>query len=365
MKITRIDLTPFALPLKAAMKFAAGVLPVTEHVLVEVHTDEGLTGTAEAPSRPFFYGESLPGMIAAVRQWFEPALLGLDPFANERVWEVLDRVEHNNTIKGALDIALHDIVGQAAGIPCRDLLGGYGDTVQATYVCGLGGVDVMVAEAVDISERFGISAFKLKAGLDPAQDGAMLAQMRRALPDAILYIDGNQALNAHEALRLLKEAETHGVAWAEEPCHTHNRAGRRWLAARAPVPILGDESCRTLDEVAREVADETIHLVSIKVARTGYRISRDILALARATRVRPISGSQGDSGIGVAAGWHFCAAFRSMQQTPAELSFMLNLADDLLEDPLIISGGSMTLPRRPGLGIRVDRSKLAHYRMEL
>jgi L-Ala-D/L-Glu epimerase len=115
------------------------------------------------------------------------------------------------------------------------------------------------------------------------------------------------------------------------------------VAAEAPVPILGDESCRTLDEVAREIADGAVHLVSIKVARTGYRVSRDIIALAR---VRPISGSQGDSGIGVVADWHFCAAFRGTQQRPAELSFMLNFADDLLEEPLIVTAGSLALPRR-------------------
>jgi L-Ala-D/L-Glu epimerase len=118
------------------------------------------------------------------------------------------------------------------------------------------------------------------------------------------------------------------------------------VAAEAPVPILGDESCRTLDEVAREIADGAVHLVSIKVARTGYRVSRDIIALARAARVRPMSGSQGDSGIGVVADWHFCAAFRGTQQRPAELSFMLNFADDLLEEPLIVTAGSLALPRR-------------------
>jgi L-alanine-DL-glutamate epimerase-like enolase superfamily enzyme len=361
MKITRIVCTPFTLPLRATIHFAAGSMPVTEQVLVEVHTDEGLIGMAEAPSRPFFYGESPASMIAAVEKWFGPALIGSDPFAIERAWHQFDRVEHNNTIKGALDIALHDVMGQALGISCRRLLGDWGDSVAVTYVCGLGAPQKVAEEAVGMHGRYGITAFKLKVGVDPAQDEVMLRHVRKALPDALLYIDGNQGLTAQQAIRLLDIAAEERIAWAEEPCSMHDRIGRQRIAAATAVPILGDESCRTLEEVAREVTDRTVHLVSIKTARTGFRLSRNILAYCVAARVRPMSGSQGDSGIGVIAGWHFCAAHRATQTLPAELSFFLNLADDLLAEPLTIRDGRLALPESPGLGVRIDRSKLVRY----
>ena len=83
MKVIRIDCTPFSLPLKRPVRFANGRLVVTEHVLVEIHTDEGLVGRAEAPSRPFFYGESQASMVAAVRQWFGPLLVGLHPLSEQ------------------------------------------------------------------------------------------------------------------------------------------------------------------------------------------------------------------------------------------------------------------------------------------
>ncbi len=362
MKIARIACTPFDLPFKTAITFAAGKLAVNQNVLVEVETDDGLVGRAEAPSRPFFYGESQASMIAAVENWFGPALIGLDPFAIERVWRAFAVVEHNNTIKGAIDIALHDIIGQATGQPCHRLLGGFARAARVTYVCGFGPPEAMADEAEAIRAQHGITAFKLKVGLNPRQDIAMLRALRRRLPDALLYVDGNQGLNQHDAIAVLGECAAQGIAWAEEPCHMNDRAGRAIVARHGGVPILGDESCRTPEEVAREIADGAIHMVSIKTARTGFRRSRDILAQALAHRLRPMTGSQGDSGVGVVAGLNFCVAHEATATLPAELSFHLNLAGDVLAEPLVIRDGMLTASDRPGLGIVIDRDKLKHYR---
>ena len=147
MKITAIECIPFNLPLRHPVRFAGGRLDVSEHVLVRVSTSDGLTGIAEAPSRPFFYGESQASMVEAVRKWFGPLLIGTDPLAIERAWAGLSTVENNHTIKGALDIALHDIAGQALGVPCHRLLGGWDTSARVTYICGYGPPDAMASLA--------------------------------------------------------------------------------------------------------------------------------------------------------------------------------------------------------------------------
>lgn len=365
MRITKIDCTPFTLPMAKPITFAAGHLASTQHVLFEVHTDQGLIGRAESPSRPFFYGESQLSMIAAVKDWFGPAIIGSDPFNIERAWHQFDNVEHNNTVKGALDMALHDIMGQALGLPCYRMLGGYDTSARVTYVCGYASPDEMAEEALAMHEKYGITAFKLKVGKFPVQDEKMIRAVRAAVPDSLLYLDGNEGFRAQDAIRVLRVAEEYGVAWVEEPCEMHDRAGRIHVARAANVPILGDESCRTLEEVAREIEDCTIHMVSIKTARTGYRLSRNIVAACAAARVRPMVGSQGDSGVGVLTGLHFCVAHRATQSLPAELSFFLNLAGDVLAEPIKITKGYITVPERPGNGVVIDPDKLKHYRVEL
>lgn len=345
------------------MVFASGTLSVSDNVLVEVHTDEGLVGTAEAVSRPFagFYGESQLSILHAIEKWFAPALIGLDPFAIERAWAVFDGVEHNNTAKAALDIALHDIMGQAAGVSCRRLLGGWADAVSMTYICGIGSPGAMADEALSVRESHGINSFKLKVGISARQDENMLVAMRKALPNATLNIDGNQGLSASEALRVLAVASEVEVAWAEEPCSVHDRVGRQRVAAASQVPVLGDESCRTPEEVAREIGDRSVHMAAIKTARTGFHLSRRIVNACAASRIGVISASQADSGVGLTAGWHFAAANRATNTKPAELSFFLHLTDDILAKPLVVRNGTMALPEVPGLGIEIDREKLAHY----
>lgn len=366
MKITRIDCIPFNLPLQRPVRFAGGRLAVSEHVLVQVHTDEGLVGVAEAPSRPFFYGESQASMCAAVEKWFAPALVGHSPLQVEHAWDAFAAVEHNDTIKGALDIALHDIAGQALGQPCHRLLGAWSDSARVTYICGYAQPQAMADEAMAVRERYGIDSFKLKVGIDVRQDVRMLQVLRQALPDATLYVDGNSGLGGADAVRLLDAAYEVGLAWAEEPVHRDDRPGRALVRRHSRVPIMGDESCRNPAEAARELAEGFVQVVGLKTARTGFRVSRDIVAQTTALRARNVVASQGDSTIGIVAALHFTVAHRATASQPAELAFHLNTEADLLQDGCMppIAGGRMQAPTQPGLGLRIDAGKLARWRID-
>lgn len=365
MKITAVDCIPFDLPLASPVAFAGGRLAVTEHVLVRVRTDDGLEGVAEAPSRPFFYGESQRGMVDAVHRWFAPRLVGTDPFAIERAWDAFDAVEHNNTVKGALDIALHDLMGQALGVPCHRLLGGWSDSVRITHICGFASPQAMADEALAVRARHGIDSFKLKVGIDPRQDVEMLRVLRRALPDCTLYVDGNSGLNGADAIRVLEVGREVGLVWAEEPVHRDDRVGRAWVARAALVPIMGDESCRTPQEVARELDDGFVQVVGVKTARTGFRRTRDIVAQCEARRVRNVVASQGDSTLGAVAALHFACAHRNTALQPAELAFHLSIGAGLLDTPLEIRDGRLHAPRAAGLGVRIDPDALARHRVDL
>ena len=165
----------------------------------------------------------------------------------------------------------------------------------------------------------------MKVGVAKDRDAETLKLMREALPEAAIYVDGNEAFDRQGAIAMLETFARYGVAWAEEPCHHNDRTGRRIVGAAGTIPVLGDESCRTPQETAREISDGTVHMVSIKVARTGYTRSRDIVGLCRANAIKLIVGSQGDSGLGVIAGGQFCAAFEETRAQPAELSFISTL----------------------------------------
>jgi L-Ala-D/L-Glu epimerase len=365
MKITQIEAIPFRIPMAKVEHFATGSILALEHVLIRIHTDEGVIGQAEAPPRSMIYGESMASICAAVRDWFAPQLIGRDPCALEQVFALFERVEHNSAAKSAIDIALHDIKGQIAGMPLYKLFGGWSNEVEVSYILGLGTPDEAVAEVERMIERHGFQTFKLKVGLDADADTALLRAVRQAVgPKVRLYVDANHAYPSVVAARTMQRWEELDVAWVEEPSPAWDHAGRAFIARASGIPVMGDESCKTVAAVVSEIQQGYTRMISIKTGGTGFTLSRRILTLCEAFGIVPISGSQSDSDFGMIAGAHFNASHRSLAQGPGELSSFLDVNGHLLKEPPQIKNGRFTLPDRPGLGVEIDEAQLTKYRLD-
>ena len=136
MKITKVEGIPFAIPYRKPLRFASGEVTEATHVLVRVHTDEGLVGTAEAPPRPFTYGETQASILAIIRTVFGPQVVGLSPLEREQIRTRLDRTVGNPAAKSAIDMAVWDVIGQSVGLPVTELLGGYGNRMRVAHMVG-------------------------------------------------------------------------------------------------------------------------------------------------------------------------------------------------------------------------------------
>lgn len=77
MKITQVEAIPFAIPYRKPLRFASGEVNTADHVLVRVHTEDGVVGVAEAPPRPYTYGETQESIVAVIRKIFAPELVGM------------------------------------------------------------------------------------------------------------------------------------------------------------------------------------------------------------------------------------------------------------------------------------------------
>lgn len=366
MKIVRVEAIPFAIPYAKPLKFASGEVHTADHVLVRVHTDEGLTGTAEAPPRPYTYGETQESIIAVIDRIFTPELLGLSPLEREAVHERLERTVGNPTAKAALDMALWDILGQAAGMPVSALLGGYTDRMRVSHMVGFAPAEQMVAEAERVRDTYGITTFKVKVGRQPyTDDVAACRALRAALgPDVELYIDGNRGWTASQSARALREMADLGLTFAEELCPADDVLGRRWLVARSPVPFIADESATRTGEVTRELLGGSATAISIKTARTGFTASQRVLHECEGLGVEVVMGNQIDGQIGTLCSVAFGAAHRSASRHAGELSNFLDMTDDLLAEPLTIENGTLRIREGAGLGIHIDPEKLARYRQD-
>jgi L-alanine-DL-glutamate epimerase-like enolase superfamily enzyme len=363
VSITRAEAIPYSVPYRVPGRFASGAVERADNVLVRVHAGD-LVGQAEAQPRPYTYGETQATIVAAVRHRLGPALEGIDPLATELIDARCGGTPGDRVARGAVDLAVWDLVGQVLGRPCATLLGGFAADVAVAHMISFGPPAAMAEEAVAMHSLYGISTFKVKVGRDVETDVAATRAIREALPGAELYVDANRGWSLDSALRAGEALAELGVVAIEEPTATEDRRGRLRLAERWTVPLVGDESCISLPHVARELDDGAVGMVSVKVARTGFTESRRILGLCLGRSVPVVVGSQYESGLGALATVAFASAFAGTASRPAEATNFLDLADDLLAEPPEIRDGRMAPRPRPGLGIEIDEDRLDHYRIE-
>jgi L-alanine-DL-glutamate epimerase-like enolase superfamily enzyme len=366
MKITKIEAIPFSIPYRKPLQFASGEVIAADHVLVRVHTDDGLIGTAEAPPRPFTYGETQASIISVIHGVFAPQIVGLSPLERETIHARLNRTVANPAAKAAIDIAMWDLIGQSVGLAVTDLLGGYGNRMRVCHMVGFAEPPEMVAEACRMRERFGITTFKIKVGRRPIDtDVAACRALREALGDDVeLYIDGNRGWTAADSARALRAMADLDLQFAEELCPADDVLGRRWLVGQSTVPIFADESASRPGEVVRELLGGSANGISIKTARTGFTTSQRVLGLCEGLGVEVVMGNQIDGQIGSLCSLAFGAAFELTSRRAGELSNFLDMSDDLLVEPLQIRDGTLRIREIPGLGIGIDEDKLTHYRQD-
>jgi len=366
MKITKVEAIPFAIPYVKPLRFASGEVHTAEHVLVRVHTDDGVVGVAEAPPRPFTYGETQAGIVAVIDQIFGPQITGLTLLEREVVQARLGRTIGNPTAKAAVDMAMWDALGKSLDQPVSDLLGGYTDRMRVSHMLGFEEPAKMVAEAERMVDTYGIRTFKVKVGRRPVSlDTAVVRALRERFGDSVeLYVDGNRGWNASDSLKAMKEMADLDLLFAEELNPADDILGRRWLVKQLDVPFIADESVPTPADVTREVLGGSATAISIKTARTGFTQSQRVHHLAEGLGLEVVMGNQIDGQVGTACTIAFGAAFRLTSQRAGELSNFLDMSDDLLTEPLEIRDGELVLRPKAGIGIEIDPDQLARYRTD-
>lgn len=366
MRIQRIETIPYAIPYTHPLRFASGQVETAEHVLVRVHTDEGIVGTADAPPRPYTYGETQTSIRSIIQDVFAPQLIGLDIMDRAKIRQVMDRTIHNQVAKGAVDIAVWDAIGQMAGVSVHKLLGGFTDSMRVSHMLGFRPAQELLDEALRFGEQYGITTFKLKVGRRPlALDIDACRVLREGLGDGVeIYLDANRGWSANEAMEVLRQTQGLGLTMLEEPCDAKEAMSRRRLVEHSPIPIVGDESVPTAGDVSRELLSGGANAICIKTARSGFTEATEILGLCTGLGVDVTMGNQIDTQIGSLATVTFGAAFEASSRRAGELSNFLDMSDDLLAEPLLIQDGRINVRKVPGIGATIDEDKLAHYRQD-
>jgi L-alanine-DL-glutamate epimerase-like enolase superfamily enzyme len=363
LTIRKIEAIPVAIPMAKPIKWARGEIRTIDNVVIVVTLSDGTQGIADAPPRPTIYGETQESIVAAIRKHFAPRVEGLNAFDIAALWSAMDAIAWNPAVKAGIDMALHDAQAKALGISCAQLLGGTLKPLTVNWRLSLADEKQTLAEAESQIARYGFRAFKVKCGVDRAQDVRILTALRKLVGDHVeIAIDCNQGYSSQDLVETAPHFEALGIALIEEPIPARDSVGKRFAAERMRVPISGDDSCMTPDDVLAELKVGAIRAVVIKCARTGYTQSRQILALARAFYTPVHNGTQADMHIGTASGGHFASTYKAVHAH--EISSFLDAQDHVAEQELYIRDGLLQLPEGPGIGLTLDARKLERYRID-
>lgn len=342
--------------------------PTLNYVIVMVETDEGIRGIGEASTDIGFFGEPLEEVKNAIERYLGPRLIGKDPFDREEILHLLD-FRGNTCARSGIDLALHDLLAKALGIPVYDLIGGCcRDQVLVAIEIAGGPPDGMAKLCADYVEQ-GIRAFKPKIGGHPDDDAVRLKAIREAVgPGISIRADANQGYSPKEAIRLCRLAEKYdvGLELLEQPVPAWDLEGMALVRRSVDTLIEADESAYDIHDVMNIIRQGAADVINIKVAKAGGLYNaKKIAALAEAAGLGCVLGTAFGLGIKVAAKLHLAASTRNIMDAVEFTEIMLhdNLAapplDRLLMPPL--KDGYLSVPSEPGLGVQLDEDKVRRY----
>ena len=364
LTVRRIDAIPVALPLKAPMKMAGITIAKAENLLVRVEAAGGEVGWGEAPSAPTMTGDTLGGLVAAVRDHLAPLLIGQDAWQRPALMRGLKRaLVGNGGAHSAVEMALLDLVGRASNMRLIELVARpLRARVKPMWLLGNATTERDIAEAKD-KQAQGFDFFKLKIGVKPiAAEIAAAHAIRKALPDATLCADANCGLTLAAARRYAERTRDADLMFIEQPLPADDMVGLKALARATKTPIGMDESIQSLPDIeaVRRAGAKGVSLKLIKLG--GFREAVAAGKLCRKLGLKiNVAAKIAESGIGTAAAVHLACAVPNVDWGVSLTNFYL--AEDIVRRPLAIRDGAVALPDGPGLGIEVDEAAVARFRV--
>ena len=340
-------------PISRPVKNAFGVIEAAPLVLIDVVTDQGVTGHSYIFAYAPLTLKPLVLMIEEIGR--DLAGKAIAPFDLMAAMDAKFRLLGWQGLVGmavsGLDMAFWDALGQAAGQPLATLLGGSPRPIRAYDSYGV--VDPK-ADAKDLKRSLdqGFRGIKIKGGDgDAANDARVVKGVRKLIgPDIALMIDFNQSLEAAEAISRIERLAPYDLHWIEEPVAQENLLGHARVREMSPTPIQAGENWWFPRGFAEAIA----------VGASDF-IMPDLMKCGGVTGWLRIAGQAEAASIPMSSHLFAEASAHMLAVTPTvHWLEVLDLARTVLAEPIRIVDGALTA-RGPGLGLNWDEAAVKKY----
>ena len=364
MKITNVKTYPLSSTIRTGSKVS--------FLLVEVSTDEGITGIGEASD---CFGHQIPLAAKEVIEGkIKPLILQQDPFNVEWLWvkmrDGLISTGYEGIVTQAIsgvEIALWDVIGKSLKQPVCRLLGGYKDKIRvyASTNIGLRGTPLKdQAEAALGYIEEGFDAIKIRILGQPKQDEAIVKLVRDVIGyDIDLMVDAYQRYSPSVAIKMGKRYERYDLYFLEEPVAQYNLEALARLRSEVDVPIAIGEHVYTKYGFRELLVKDAADVLQPDCTVTGGLLeAKKICTLADAWGMDCMPHTWGTA-VGMVVGWHLIASTPNCLMGEYSVARPHPLRDELLTDHNIvkIEEGYAKVPEKPGLGVELNQETLAKY----
>jgi L-alanine-DL-glutamate epimerase-like enolase superfamily enzyme len=361
MRVAEVRTTTVSIPFREPETWIWGRRHGITNVLVEIETDEGVTGIGECPGHPQV--SFVLEVLGAIRE----VVVGEDPLRIEHIVQLLlarrglHHFRHTaNVALGGVEMALWDIVGKVAGQPLANLFGGpVRERIPYYSYVPMGPSDEIASRAAD-AVAAGFETIYLKSGFDREKDVADVAAVRDAIgPRVKLRIDSNEAWTPAEAIAIMRELEPYELEFVEQPVSMYDLAGLALVRRSTRTPVAANQAAwlefNVLDIVRRQAADVVL---TCPHQLHGLFVFKKVAALLEVAGLPIVKHSFGDLGVTTYAAAHVvatCPNAKLANQTHYNL-----FGDDVIAGgPPVFEGGALRLPDGPGIGVELDPEKVA------
>ena len=357
LTIRDIRARPVMVPFKRPPVSASGALPHAALVLIDLETEEGVTG------RSYLFGfaqwalKPIVGCLANIRDLLKGdrvAPFDIETKLRSRL-TLLDTPGLVGLALAGVDMCAWDALAQAAGLPLVTLLGGQVKPVRAYNSCGLWiqPVETLADEAEALVAEGGFSAIKLRVGRDdPAEDLAAVRAVKKRVGDKITVMcDYNQRLTVNEAILRGRMLDGEGLYWIEEPVRHDDYAGCARIAAELRTPLQTGENLVDTFELINALEARAMDYVMPDLQRIG-----GVTGWLRAAAITQAYGMEMSSHLFPEYSAHLLA----VTPTAHWLEYM-DWAVPIVTEPIRIKDGHALIPDRAGSGITWNEDAVKHY----
>ncbi|MEW5725862.1 MAG: dipeptide epimerase [Thermodesulfobacteriota bacterium] len=353
LHIKSVEIYKFSIKLSETFRISLMEYDQARGVFVKINASDGSCGFGEANPTAGIAGET-QGTEAAGAKEVAGLLLGRNPLDVETRMAEIDRfLVHNATLRSAFDMALYDLLGQAAGLPLYALLGGGRRPFYTDNTIGISTPQAMAQKALAYQEA-GFKAVKVKLGTTKDEDVARIKAIREAVgPDLPLRIDANQGWDFVTAVAVLRALEPLGVDYCEQPVAHWDHHNLRRVRQNTRIPIMADESLFDHHDAFKLAALGACDYFNIKLAKSGgLHGALKINAVAEAAGIPCMVGCMSGTRLMLTASAHLVSARPNVRF--ADLDGHFKLTEDPILGGVTYRAGDITLPEAPGLGAAVD-----------